>query len=263
MITMGADRHSTDGDLISLLDGERGTHQRAVEAHVDGCSECSGRLAQLQQRSARLSAALHAVEPPMIHRSRLLPPERSSTRPLLRRGTRAGWSHPSVRAAAAVLLLAGVAAASPARAWILDRIAGRRSESRVREPNMAPPPAMPAPPHTATSIVRFVTESDDLVVRFAVRPAAGALVIAGGQEPRSSAQIVSGARGEAFLVLPDELRIRNTVGSVADYQIVLAPTVRRVRVRVGDAAGSEIATIDVAPGTRQTIALAQPRGETR
>jgi hypothetical protein len=111
--------------------------------------------------------------------------------------------------------------------------------------------------------VRFASESDDLVIRFAVRPAAGALFIAGGQEPRSSAQIVSGARGEAFLVLPDELRIRNTVGSVADYQIVLAPTVQRVRVRVGDAAGGEIATINVAPGTQQTIALARPRGDTQ
>lgn len=262
MMTMGADRHSTDGDLIALLDGEQGTHQRVVEAHVDGCAVCSGRLAQLQERSARLRAALRAVEPPGIDRARLLPSRRASVRAARRPDPRAIWSRSGVRAAAAVILLAGAAAASPARGWILERIAGRRAEPALRGPNPAPRSPSPALEQAAGSIVRFASESDELMVRFDVRPAAGALVIVGGEETRSSAQIVSGSRGEAFLVLPDELRIRNTVGSVANYQIVLAPTVRRLRVRVGDTAGSEIATVDVAPGLRRTLQLT-PHGGAR
>jgi hypothetical protein len=262
MTTMGAERHSTDGDLIALLDGERGSYQRDVEAHVDSCAVCSGRLAQLQHRSARLSAALRAVEPTVRDRPLLLPLRLSSDAHRRHEVRQAVWSRSGVRAAAAVILLAGAAAASPARGWILDRVAGRSAQPAPREPNADPYSRVPTPESLAGSIVRFASESNELLIRFDVRPAAGALVIVSGDDTRCSAQIVSGARDEAFLVLPNELRIRNSTGSVADYQVVLAPTVRRARVRFGDRTDSAIATIDMTAGTRQTIELAR-RGGTR
>jgi hypothetical protein len=113
---------------------------------------------------------------------------------------------------------------------------------------------------SAGSIVRFAAESPELTIRFHARPAAGALLIIAGDDSRSSAQIVSGAHGEAFLLLPNELRIRNTTRSIADYRIVLASTVRRLRLRIGDTAGSETVAMDVTPELRRTIELAARGG---
>jgi hypothetical protein len=71
---------------------------------------------------------------------------------------------------------------------------------------------------------------------------------------------VSGAHGEAFLVLPSELRIRNATSSLADYQVMLSPTVRHLRVQFGDAGARATTTIDVTPGMRQIIQLGPRAG---
>ena len=89
----------------------------------------------------------------------------------------------------------------------------------------------------------------------AVCTLAGALAIVAGDDSRSSARIVSGAQGEAFLILPDELRIRNADRSVADYEVTLAAVVRHVRVYAGTADDREIAVLDIEPGDRRVVRL--------
>jgi hypothetical protein len=165
-----------------------------------------------------------------------------------------------MRAAAAILLLAGVAAASPARGWILERVLWHGSEPTTPHRVVTDQPPQPVPEQIAGSIVRFAPESDELVIRFAVRPAAGSLTLVVGEDVRSSAQIVSGARGEAFLVLPSELRVRNAPGSLAVYQVMLSPAVRHVRVELGVGDLTEIASVDVTPGMRRVIQLGPPDG---
>lgn len=257
MFAMSVERHVTDGDLIGILDGEPDAARAG--AHVDTCAACTARLALLHQRSARFGDVLRRVEYPMVDRTRFLPGTAAVERAHMRARRRAVWSRPGIRAAAGVLLLAGVGAASPARGWILDRVTGRRVEPASRAPLVTGRTRARAP-DGAGSIVRFVPDSDELVVRFDVRPMAGSLTIATGDDLRSSAQIISGARGEAFLVLPSELRIRNASGSLADYQVTLSPTVRRLRVQFGDAGSLPIATIDVTPGMRHIIQLGSRAG---
>lgn len=258
MLALSVERHATDGDLIGVLDGEPDAARAG--AHVDTCAACSARLALLHQRSARFGDVLRRAEYPIVDRMRLLPAPAAVERAHVRARRRASWSRRGIRAAAGVLLLAGAAAASPARGWILDRVTGRRVESGRRAPLVTDRARARVPEQAAGSIVRFAPDSDELVIRFDVRPAAGSLTVATGDDLRSSAQIVFGARGEAFLVLPRELRIRNASGSLADYQVTLSPTVRRVRVQVGDAGAREIAIIDVTPGMRQIIQLGSREG---
>ncbi|MFN2564073.1 MAG: hypothetical protein ABR499_03570 [Gemmatimonadaceae bacterium] len=255
MSTVSAERHRSDGELIGLLDGEAGIGAADVAAHVDTCPVCSARLALLQQRAARLSAVLRLTEPPPADRTRLLPAPDRLARAGDRARRRAIWWHPGLRAAAGILLVAGVAAASPARGWILDRVTGRRNELTPSTPGATGSGPARAPEQSAGSIVSFTGSSDELLIRFDARPAAGSLAVVAGEEPRSSAQIVSGGRGEAFLVLPSELRVRNAAGSVADYELTVAQAVRRVRVQLGGSNTREIAIVDVTPGMRRIIQL--------
>jgi hypothetical protein len=83
---------------------------------------------------------------------------------------------------------------------------------------------------------------------------AGTFELSAGEDPRASAQIAAGAGGEGFVVLPSELRVRNTAGSVADYRVVLSPRIRRVRVVVRDETFRAV-TVDVAPAMHRVIAL--------
>jgi hypothetical protein len=256
---MTAERHGTDGELIGLLDGDVDATRSMIGAHVDTCAACTARLTVLQQRADRLSDLLAMTEPPRIDRARLLPASDRLASAYGRARRRAFWS-PGMRAAAGLLLLTGVAAATPARGWILDRVPWRGSESTTPDRVVTDQPPQPVPEQVAGSIVRFAPDSNELVIRFAVRPAAGSLTLVVGEDVRSSAQIVSGARGEAFLVLPSELRVRNAPGSLAVYQVMLSPAVRRVRVELGVGDVTEIASVDVTPGMRRVIQLGSPDG---
>jgi anti-sigma factor RsiW len=258
MISTRAERHGTDGELIGILDGEADA-ARSVGAHVDTCVACSARLAVLQHRADRLSEVLAMNEPPTVERARLFPAPDRIAEAYRRARRRPLWSRPGMRAAAGILLLAGVAAASPARGWVLDRVPWRRAEP-AREPGVADRTTAPAPRQVAGSIVRFAHDSDELVIRFAVRPAAGTLTLLVGDDLRSSAQIVSGADGEAFLVLPSELRIRNAAASLASYEVMLSPTLRRVRVELGVNRAQEIASVNVMAGMRHVIRLGSREG---
>jgi hypothetical protein len=257
MTTMATEEagHVTDGDLVRLLDGEAVSDEARLAAHVGGCASCAARLATLRHRGDRLTEVLAATLPGTFDASRLrLPRGRSRTQALL--------AHPVLRAAAAILLLAGVAAATPARAWVLERVARLRGNVGRVAPAPNPRAPQPLPESTAASIVWFNPADAEFAIRFEAPPAGGTLEIRASQDPRASAQIVAHAKDEAFLVLPSELRVRNTAGSVADYRVVFSPRVRRVRVVVRDET-FETVTFEVTPGMRRVIALGPGAGETR
>src|SRR3712207_64399 len=98
-------RHSSDGDLVRLLDDETGAESAGVSAHVRACGACRARLDVLRRRSTLFTEMLAAVDGPRPDPARLRPPARRQagvdTSPIRRI-----WSHPALRAAAAVLLLA-------------------------------------------------------------------------------------------------------------------------------------------------------------
>jgi hypothetical protein len=260
MLTMNEDRHTSDGDLIALLDGDRDRSRRDIEIHVDSCAACSARLAFLQNRSTRVSELLRVLDTPIVERAQPSPRVRVGAASALPQRRRRRWSHPGLRAAAATLLLAGVAAASPAGRWILERIATDRGEPAPRETARLTRPPGPSLQQSQGPIVRFATESDQLVIQFDARPIAGTLVIVAGNEDQSSAQVVAGSRGEAFLLLPNELRIRNTAQSIADYRVTVAADVRQVRVKIAATAARELAVISTVPGARQIVRLGAGTG---
>ena len=254
MLTMNADNHASDGDLVALLDGDESLARPGIETHVDSCATCSARLAQLQERSSRLGELLSAIEVPSLERAHVFSSARIAPAATRLGSRRALWSRPGVRAAAATLLLAGVAMASPARGWILDRVGGRQGVVTRQSRTVVTPRRVRSSEQGPASVVRFPSESDELLITFDARPVGGTLVIVAGEDNRISAQVVTRSRGEAFLVLPSELRIRNATESLADYLVTVSPTVHRVRVRLG-AGDQEIASVQVTSGMRHSIAL--------
>lgn len=259
ILTMNVDDHASDGDLVALLDGEP-LVRADVETHVDSCAACSARLARLQQRSTRFRDLVSTIEVPPAERARRLADLQTIARPTEPTARRSIWSRPGMRAAAAILLLAGLAMASPARGWILERVIGRHTEVATQPRVKLTPRSGGAIEQRPASIVRFPSESKELLITFDVRPAGGTLTIVAGQENRASAQIVARSRGEAFLLLPGELRVRNTPESAAEYEVTVGPTVERVRVQVGDTERREIANVVVAFGMRHLVSLTDPRG---
>jgi hypothetical protein len=253
-------RHSTDGELVRLLDDEFESGDADVATHLNTCAACRSRLETLRRRSTLFSEALAAAAPGPVDAARVRPPfERLHADGARRRRRRTIWSSAALRAAAAILLLAGVAAATPARAWILERVArlrGAATSSEQRAPVLAP---TPRPALEPSSAVFFTPASEVLVIRLEARQAAGALEVIAGPEPRSSAQLLGAVSEEAFLVLPSELRIRNTSRSVASYRVVLSAGIRQVRVVAGGGASPQETAFDVGPETRRVFALAPPR----
>jgi hypothetical protein len=258
--TMESQRHATDGDLIRVIDGELVDADVALGAHVAGCADCSARLNRLRSISSQVSDALRVVDVAPIDPVRIRPPfdDVGVARLRRRRRTVALWSRPGLRAAAALLLLAGVAAASPAaRRWIVERVSRLRgtTPAPTAEPRQS---SSNQPGSSAGSRVWFAPPTGpELIVRFETRPASGRLVLQAADDDRASAQVVAGASGEALLILPGEVRVRNSAASVADYRLTLPPSVRRVRVHIGPADADPILVDVPPPSTARAVDLTQ------
>jgi hypothetical protein len=258
--------HASDGDLLRLLDGELTPAESQVRAHVAECGACAARLARYRTRSATMAELLRETAPPAIDPARVRPPLDDLSRARARRAARAApraawWTRPGVRAAAAVVVMAGVAAASPARGWLMERlrdVQAAATESAGREPVRPTPSAPAAPAPSAGALVRFDVGGAELVVRFAASQRSGTVEIAGTGDGRAAAQVTGGLRDEALLVLPRELRIRNATSSEASYRVEIPPGVARVRLLVGSGTGTP-RVLEVRPGDRHTIALRELR----
>jgi hypothetical protein len=254
-------QHATDGDLVRVIDGETAADDAVLIAHVTDCAECSARLARLRAISDSIGELLRATDVAPVDPLRIRPPVDAVGVARLRRRRRAValWSRPALRAAAAILLLAGVAAASPAaRRWIADGI-GRLRGAAPTPPAQPRQPSRPAQAASGSRVWFAPPRGPELVVRFETRPASGTLALQGTEDDRASVQVVARASSEALLVLPGEVRVRNSVTSVANYRLTLPSKVRRVRVHVGPA-DAQSTLVDIAAGTARTIDLTQLPG---
>ena len=140
------------------------------------------------------------------------------------------WQRRAMLAAAAVFVAAVVAAASPVRQWIQEHIV--RSAPIVAPPSSSRPEVSSPPVSGAT--VSFATAGPEFTVRLDSVPTAGVLTIVGASGNEVSARVASGAGtgGDAMVVLPNELRLRNAVSSRASYRVAMPSVVVRVRVVV-------------------------------
>jgi len=126
--------HPSDGVLLALHDDERDETLRAEldagRAHVEQCEECRLRVNAIAARSTRVRQALATIPIP------------STSEDVFRRRVAASvdrpvpvWRRPAWLAAAAVIVLAGAAAASPIRDWIRRHIGHPRRRRSDRNPH--------------------------------------------------------------------------------------------------------------------------------
>jgi hypothetical protein len=186
-------KHLDEGTLQALLDGELDAPDRAAaEAHLAACAECAGELRALSALEERLGALLGQADAPapvaqaqMRFRSR-----RAAAGHHQRFGGEARRA--LLRAAALVLGLAGVAAASvpgsPVRAWIEETVLP--AEQPVQQPVAQQPEAAPAPAPVA-----------EAPAGVSIRPRGGSVrVVLTGAAPGLSvrARLVEGEHAEVF-----------------------------------------------------------------
>lgn len=232
-----------DGDLVRLIDGEA---TDAVRAHVAACGSCTARVQAMRVRLTRLSALLRDVD---VATPSFATPDGAT--PRLVRVER--WISRLWRLAAAVVLVAGLAV-SPLGAWVATQLArvtaALTSDRDAASP--ASPDAAPEPEGRAT-VVYFQPAGAELTVRLDARPSGGTLSV--DRADRASAQIVRAHAGESLVVLPSELRIRNTSASSADYLLTFPASVHTLRVRVDGEPASRDVILDLSATPRHTVSL--------
>lgn len=221
--------HVTDGELIALLDDERGAVVEIGQRHLDECEACRARLNVLASQSSQVHSALSTILIPSV--------SEETFRRRIAAGTRRAvplWRRPAWQAAAAgVILAAAAAAASPVRNWIRRRV----EPVPVVRP-VSPPPAVTTESQAANrsgASVSFAPAGPTFSVRFDSVPSDGMMDVERTEDVNITARVVNGAGtgGDAMVVLPGELRVRNTTGSRASYRLSLPLTVTRFRAIVG------------------------------
>ena len=232
-------QHPSDGVLLALHDKERDDmFDEAREAelesgrrHVELCDDCRARLAAIAGHSTRVREALASIPVPSTtadaFRRRLAQP--SGRRAVQR------WRRPAWQAAAAVLVVAGMAAAAvagPIRMWLRHR--AERPAAEQRSPTLPPAVTPVESLDRSGATVSFAATGPDFTVRFDSLPDAGVLTVESTTAADITARVVSGAGtgGDAMVVLPGELRVRNSTASRASYAVSVPSSVTRLRVIV-------------------------------
>jgi hypothetical protein len=130
-------------------------------------------------------------------------------------------------------MLAGAAAASPVRHWLLRRLESRQSDIQSGPAPAPVPSTQPTNPLVNRSaIVSFAPSGADFTVRFDSLPAAGVLTAEHTTAAEISARALNGASADPLLVLPGALRVRNGTASRTSYVVSLPAGVIRLRVIV-------------------------------
>lgn len=238
--------HVSDGVLLALYDEQRDAELESGRHHLAHCVDCQARLDAIAARAKHVRGALAAIPAPSVAkaelRRRVVEAQKRSARRAISR--RPGWL-----AAAAIVILAGAAAAFPIRIWIRGRLAESRTEHATPQP-VVTPAAQPSNRSGAT--VSFATTGPDFSIRFDSLPAVGNITATRTPMDQISARVVSGAGtgGDALVVLPNELLVRNTSAARASYEVAVPAAVTRLRVIVAGRVvfdGAPPATISLNP----------------
>jgi hypothetical protein len=221
-----------DADLIRYLDGELDDAGRArVESAVAADAERAARLETLRRRGRRLRRMLTKTDVPPPPQ----PPPAFVEQPTARLKSRRSPSIPLMRAAAVLLVIAGVLTfVPPVRAWIVEQWQ-RFSTPTESGPLPGEPPLLRIPD---TLDIAFPSPQRTFDFELIARQRAGRIRIRVADVDQVTAEMHTRTHTEEFFQFPGGLRVINTEGSVADYEIIVPSTVRAVRVTV---AGTQIA----------------------
>jgi anti-sigma factor RsiW len=228
--------HLDESVLLRLIDGDGAARELAEwRAHVRTCEACSSRMHLLGRRSALVTDLLAELQlPPDFKRPAPPPP----IPPWMGAGgpARPGWGTGWVRAAAVVvLLLVPLLAVRPLRAAANGWLSARWTEiaELVRG---ASGPARSAPTRPAEDVgatLWFTSAWPELRVEVAARQQAGALIVRVTSASEGSLQVMSGDGSEMPMISERGIRILNTRGSVASYELGVPSGVRSVIVTIG------------------------------
>jgi len=138
----------------------------------------------------------------------------------------------AVAAVVLLLLASGILAVRPARAWIVERTLELWTlMTGGMDDLVAPDDEAVAPSATATS-VSFAPSGDHFLIQVSGYQQAGTVTVETAEVSEVTAEVRGGAATEDLVVLPDGLRIVNTMQSAANYHVVLPATLDEITVVV-------------------------------
>lgn len=210
--------HLEDGTLVRQLGGALEHDEvTGVPLHLASCSACADRLALIDRRFERLRALLAATDSPV------------PATPL--RATRRSTSARTLAAAAVVLLLASAAvAASPARAWIVERSVELWTMVTGSGDAIVDGAAPASTDRMAA--VSFTPTGPRFLIRVAGYQAQGTITVETARVSHVTAEVRGGSAIEDLVVLPEGLHIVNGEESTADYHLVVPATLLEITVEV-------------------------------
>lgn len=253
MNTANATRHLDEGELMRYVDGEGSPTERTVwERHLAGCDRCAADIDAVGSESRLLSGWLDRADFEADLPSDLTAPGAAPAvasddaavisldgrRPAGRRDARhrSGWS-PWLRAAAALVLLAGPLAAIPAvRTWVIERVSPAET---------SPSAALADPEATQPSpVIRFLPDPGTFTVRVEA-PAGGQLAI--GRSTGEEAQLRLSGDGPDPVVAASSVRLQSTAAD-GRYALLLPVSVTTVEVVIGGVRRAIVDGADIEAG---------------
>jgi hypothetical protein len=212
--------HLEDAILVRQLDGALEDDEAAmVPAHLESCAKCADRLTTLRLRFERLGELLAVTDMPVPT--------------MTLRASRRFVSSRAIAAAAVVLVLvSAVVAVRPARAWIVERslelwtiVTGGTKDA------LAPDDAPTTTSYPATA-VSFTPAGEQFFIHVSGYQLTGTVTVETAAVSQVTAEVRGGGSGEDLVVLPNGLRIVNTVQSAAAYHVIVPATLGRITVEV-------------------------------
>jgi len=254
-------RHVPDEDLLLFQEGWADPDlTTTVREHLRGCDECARRAEWLRRRTSILDSRLAELDPP---EERLPSSFREAAQQAAPRRS-AGWRRfaPRATAAAVAALVAATVLVGPLRALALGWAAARwneavglfdRSPRATHELTLRKPTQVSGPTE-----YRFIPEGTVLRLELASTQPRGTVTVTTVQDVAAVLEVDDGAEGESHasvLVMPDRVRIGNSVESTASYSLAVPSQLQAVRVRVGDGPWSTLRPGEFWPGEQRVLPL--------
>jgi hypothetical protein len=251
-----AEQHLTEGEVIRAVDQQLAPDEQArVSEHLRSCASCSEQLQRAQRRLARLANVLEAAD--FAVPAATVPTSKSRVIDLgaarARRAQR--WQQPWLRAAAAIVLLLGVAMTiSPVRAAVIQWV---RTQWERIAPAAEPrgEPAVPAQPPTAPlgPGINFTHEGSAFSLEFTNAQTGGSLAVRYGSTDQVYAETSSPAA--ELLVLPGGLRVNNREADSANYTLVLPTSITSVLIKVGETTVANLSRAQLQAGATVQLSV--------
>ena len=292
-LVIGPRTHLGETDLLRYLDRQLDREAlRRARLHLAQCPACTAQLAELERRSAAVSALIGELPVVLPDSGKRAVALAAMDRARLRSNATGPLSAKVLLRAAAVFMLAllGAMTTQSGRAWVSDRVEAVAGENpgpllagvlRMLDGDEPPPPVTaaprverappPRPPATprqrvqvqprstvrpgATAPVKFTPSGPEVTVRFAAVQRGGSATIWLRRAQDATAEVTSGHRGERIVPVEGGVRVQNQANSRAHYLLTIPVHFRMLRVQVGDGPETPIVITKSKDGWIWTIPL--------